>query len=573
MKIYYFALVVVALFSSLSAVTLSDDLGPDAINDDAVWDSLQGETPTFTNIVSTVYYTVSLDDFDGSWYSGEASYAGIDVTTPLGWCVIPESRRGFYEDVKCQGSGVANDKLYYFNSIATTQRDSVVAGEGISGITSTGTEPIGKWTVAVNPVEGTQCHIPYGTLMYIRFSDNNPWNGVYRAEDTGAAFRGECKIDIYAGIGKGAVDAAVADGVSNSRPQIYLLDDDLNLLPPDVRNIMGSHGSASFRYDSGFRQSKLSELIGVAQNFSEEYKNVGVDEKDELVSNFLDEGYVISSFCPMRAYNFSTASPAIFEDETEQEREGSVVLGGVVTSIVEYSEGDKAAIVSDLFNNTFALLNTPESVRRGHSIELFYDSGAEGSSLMGYSLVDNSLSVFEVGAFREGLTLSDDQILIRAFDLVAERVMVKESEVPWQHFLGEYARELAECASDSVGRCNCDIDSSLPWDSLFFDGGLLSVQNFDYFVDSGLSIKSSALTERFVAGDSYDMSKVYFDGSSLLVGKYEEDRAFCEPEKRYDLHCVAERFDVNRKTSEGILGAFRAEADIFSYSFATVSNS
>lgn len=182
---------------------------------------LNDKEPVFENIITTVYHTSSSKDFP-AWTTNAAN--NYDVTTSLGWCVIPIPKRGFYEDIKCQGSGVHDERVYHTSTIKPTPQDSIpIDAKFTRGRTAKQTNPQAKWTIAVNNAAGTQCHIPYGTLVYIDFGDNNPWSGIYRAEDTGSAFRGQCKIDIYAGVGLDESKSAEQD-VSRKKPKIYVLE-------------------------------------------------------------------------------------------------------------------------------------------------------------------------------------------------------------------------------------------------------------------------------------------------------------------------------------------------------------
>lgn len=68
--------------------------------------------------------------------------------------------------------------------------------------------PTAGRTIAVNDIKGTQCYIPYGQTVYIQIlnkdgssDEQNPYNGCYRAEDTGGDFHGKCRIDIFSGVG------------------------------------------------------------------------------------------------------------------------------------------------------------------------------------------------------------------------------------------------------------------------------------------------------------------------------------------------------------------------------------
>jgi 3D (Asp-Asp-Asp) domain-containing protein len=182
---------------------------------------LNEQKPVFENIVTTVYHSVKSTDFP-QWTTGVSNE--YDLTTSIGWCIIPQSRRGFYEDIKCQGSGVHEGRVYQYNTVELSPADSIpIDSRYTTGRTAKQTNPKPKWTVAVNNQPGTPCHIPYGTLMYIDFGAGNPWNGLYRAEDTGSAFRGECKMDVYAGVGLQESRNA-EQHVSGKTPKIYVLE-------------------------------------------------------------------------------------------------------------------------------------------------------------------------------------------------------------------------------------------------------------------------------------------------------------------------------------------------------------
>jgi 3D (Asp-Asp-Asp) domain-containing protein len=136
--------------------------------------------PTFGDgsIVFTRYYTTICEDFP-SW--GE-----------------------FREATRIEGSGICRGRMYNARNIGA---EPYTGGEELradhpAGSTACGTNPTPKRSIAVNPIPGTPCYIPYGSLVYLEWDEGNPWNGWYIAEDTGGAFFGRCKIDVYMGIGK-----------------------------------------------------------------------------------------------------------------------------------------------------------------------------------------------------------------------------------------------------------------------------------------------------------------------------------------------------------------------------------
>ncbi|MBU2638276.1 MAG: metallophosphoesterase [Nanoarchaeota archaeon] len=206
--------------------------------------SVPAGPPTYSKIAASRYYTADCAEYnDGAnWYSGWYNNAEqilaenpkecTTLTTRAGivspecidvpgdkracrtigdkkvcwWgaCQIPFDHRGFYEDTLCEGSGVCGNLVYAADSIGKTPGVGGVTKTSANehGYTKMGVKPEVKRTIAVTSDAGTSCYIPYGSLMYIKFSEGNPLNGWYYAEDTGGGFKqGRCLIDMYAGMG------------------------------------------------------------------------------------------------------------------------------------------------------------------------------------------------------------------------------------------------------------------------------------------------------------------------------------------------------------------------------------
>lgn len=250
----------------ISPVVYSDDEVQIRIAEQRIERNINSLSPTYTNVETTVYYTPSCED-KTSWCSPEkgscfettrqiVDYYGDNYNVRscvedrrAGWCCIPEEHRGVYEEIKCQGSGVCENSVFYHSQLRPTQADSVALDTKFtSGITSRQTDPRPKWTIAVNPIPNTPGHIPYETYVYLYFSQNHPWNGIYKAEDTGSAFRGQPKIDIYAGVGRAARDEAMAAGISGQTPLVFLLDEDLSIAEQLTQGVTPSIGDHSAKY-------------------------------------------------------------------------------------------------------------------------------------------------------------------------------------------------------------------------------------------------------------------------------------------------------------------------------------
>lgn len=159
-------------------------------------------------------------------------YKGVEscLERDLGWCCIPESERGFYEDVRCQGSGVCKQKTYNTETITRKPGKNALPEKYEKGVTFTEEEPEKKHTIATNIQEGSDCYLPMGTNVYIDFGPGNQWSGQYVAEDIGSGFQGDgkaengnCKIDIYTGVGEEAKNEA-EEKVTRAGADVYILE-------------------------------------------------------------------------------------------------------------------------------------------------------------------------------------------------------------------------------------------------------------------------------------------------------------------------------------------------------------
>ena len=142
--------------------------------------------PDLPRVRTTAYYTPYEGDFS-SWIS-------------------------FYKDVKLQGSGITIRGLIcrYYNIKKTKEASGCLDPKngkvGSRGVTATGSNPTSHRTIATDP--GV---IPLHSLIYVEYDNtDNPWNGCYRAEDTGGAIKGN-HIDVYVGVGKEELNKAAKE--------------------------------------------------------------------------------------------------------------------------------------------------------------------------------------------------------------------------------------------------------------------------------------------------------------------------------------------------------------------------
>jgi 3D (Asp-Asp-Asp) domain-containing protein len=173
--------------------------------------------------VRTTGYWIALEEDWPSWYTGAKPEEGKN------WCTIPYSKRGFYEDVVCEGSGFTNDnKIVAHTTVKPTKEASGMVDASKWRQDKNDRPPVRpRRTIAVNLQAGTDCYIPRWSRVYIKYPEpNNPSTGWYIAEDTGGAFTGKCKIDVFMGLGKqsplNSPDPTVSETDKSKWPEVWV---------------------------------------------------------------------------------------------------------------------------------------------------------------------------------------------------------------------------------------------------------------------------------------------------------------------------------------------------------------
>jgi 3D (Asp-Asp-Asp) domain-containing protein len=141
----------------------------------------------------THYYVADRKDF-GSW-STTNKY-------PLGGTEACQVKnKGFYEAVKCEGTGIDSTKslMYRYNTIVLTE------GQNALPITIPYSP---KLTVAADP------SIPKNTWLFIDYGANNEWSCCYQVQDRGSLINGN-HLDLFTGYNQ------YPSGLSNSFPRVY----------------------------------------------------------------------------------------------------------------------------------------------------------------------------------------------------------------------------------------------------------------------------------------------------------------------------------------------------------------
>jgi len=528
------------------------------------YDDLKNSIPTFTTITTTVYHTASLEDFNNNWCSPTkgSCFTIADIlpfynndpakrtclNNNMGFCCIKNKDRGFYEDVKCQGSGVANGKTYNTYGIKTTIEESEpLPSEFPSGKTATGTNPEKKRTVAVNPKANTNCYIPYWTKMYIYFGEGkDEWNGVYMAEDTGSAFGAQCKIDIYTGVGKESANIAAryVDSTTSENPKIYLLDDNGKVIPPD--GVFGE-GYAS---DKG-----LSSVVGT---LFVKYANI-YEEKG--LSTLYDETYKIakqvSDTCTIGAY----------PDIDERELCMYDIILNAENSGITIDEGDNCVeeglppytireIMPDWeYADVFGVISKePVSEMRKvgdeeKKIIILQISGEDDSITIhlwnSSTELEDKLKVGEYVLIKDAFRVNYQTRLAH----LKEQIIINPDAVKMKA-IKSIATKLADC-STSEEDCLCETDYKGRLENLKLRENTISFGNFEKSTSVDVSIPL------LIMGDEYSLDLADENGK-LLFEKY--DKGFirvkentknlpvCVPKQKYYLMCselIQDKVPVN----------------------------
>lgn len=150
-------------------------------------------------IFHTTNYNTASQKYYNTWSTTGRKLSGPEA------CGI--NNKGFYEAVRCEGSGLSNNfRLYSAGSIKPTQEESTSKKpkKGCLGYTSDGSWVTTGKTIAVDPKV-----IPLGALVRLEFLEKNgnpckteaceQFNGWYEAEDTGGSIEGK-DIDVYIGL-------------------------------------------------------------------------------------------------------------------------------------------------------------------------------------------------------------------------------------------------------------------------------------------------------------------------------------------------------------------------------------
>ena len=525
--------------------------------------------PTFTNIVAVPYYTPSLKDFNNNWCSLKKKSCFKDVqdikafykdnnevkncidNQKQGFCCIPEEDRGFYEEVKCKGEGVADSKVY---SDASILPDGPTKGflntkKYTSGITYQKTNPEPKRTLAINMKADANCYLRPWDNLYLHFGEDSPWNGVYLAEDSLKTTAGDCQIGIFTGVGKDT-STVVKQGFAKT-PEVYVLDNLGDVI--SNRNTKGSSTKNTARFTPivGTLQSSYSTSVLV--------KNVNplFSFTQSTIKKVLDS-------CSKKTN--ITAKRKCFIDNIQKENSASTVIinkdckeGVLLYNNLSTVIKDKTALVnfSGVIDKKDALVKVTDGKNKYNKLQV----QIKDSEKMKFYLRDDAV---ELG---KEMNPGDYILVLNAkLDKNGERYADTIEQITINYNASKLAaiKYLANQISDlstSKGDCSKAIDIPGNLDEINFDNGLLTFK--DYTSGSYVDITSIMPNEKDVDikfSVKNDGKPVYFSkkGKTFTVTKTDPKLAKCVPQANYLLMC-------SELKSESTKGGYVSDHDILRF--------
>jgi 3D (Asp-Asp-Asp) domain-containing protein len=221
-----------------------------------------------TRFITTAYYIADVTEFS-DWCKPDTCRPNLGSTEA---CNV--KNKGAYEAGMCNGQLSINGKFYsaaYPKNLKITEADTIATGGNLPK-TASGKIPTPHRTIAVNSKQGTACYIPRGYFVYIKLPDvdgkANPWTGWYVAEDTGSAFEGKCKIDIFVGAGKDNLNAALKY-ISRKNPEVWVCGQDGSDCAAQTEQIQQELGTYSISPDFRTQYPYTIDVYGSIKEFAD----------------------------------------------------------------------------------------------------------------------------------------------------------------------------------------------------------------------------------------------------------------------------------------------------------------
>lgn len=495
--------------------------------------------PTYPSgiITSTVYYTPDCNDptlKKNGWSSG--------ATNSKGYCYIPKSQNGFYEEVKCEGSGSCDGHIYHHSTITKDETSSPYLTGVKNGRTATGSDPLAHRTAAVNNEKGTQCYIKYGTQFYAYFGEGNPWNGFYIAEDTGSAFKGKCKIDFYAGVGESNSKAASKWVNPQTSPEIYILDSNYDIAKPEFSSSISNTytpQSLTGRYSTKYASRTI--LIGAEDFFNKAYNYL-----PSAVKTCYGKGQTRKEKENCLNAEFSKDTPLIIKT-------GNACYETNTLSFADIKNSETVQNIAGTLEKKSDVIYTPEpdthgKVKTKSATLTLKNKDDEQIEVTLYSDAVKKLDSLNVGDY---LILKETQRAPVLGIVTDKRAVYSEDQIianppdSEMKYLADFAQKLADCSTDNTV-CECDVKYEGKQQFLNFKQNHISLGDFTDTDTVEISNKIAYKATNSLISDSLKYKipsngKVLFDktknGEFTIINKSDKNPA-CVPKQNYFYVCV-----------------------------------
>lgn len=508
----------------------------------------------FNNIRTTLYYTPDLADHGNIW-----STHATPCPNSYGYCCIPENNRGFYEDVMCQGSGVADGQVYHYTTISPAGLSQSTPIPGLTrGKTNKGKDPTPKRTVAADQ----NCPgFNYGSKLYIYWGENNPWNGYYVVEDTGSAFMGRCdKMDIYAGVGKAELQDAAKYVAEYGK--VCVLDSTFQMPDPDFSGLSEFvdpvTGEYNVPYGHDITVKEITTLFDSTKQFLEGTINRCIQFTDELQKDACINGEIQNAktvyklnitYCDdlIKERIWTTADADADMPLVVNYFKKNYMVMGTITQI-NIDNTDLFAAFTGQAGTKSSILNSITKIPAYAIITIADESGKElnvnisGSAIEWVDYINKSSTLYE----RDGFLKQGSKILInvtRELNSTYSGYYINRfnsiSEYPEEIIIDELlrlAKTIYECATSKTA-CICTTEKARMLDMTMIEGNeIISLTGSEEirinvpFTAAGGALFDASSAQKFKFEDG-KISLIPVGDSVTLPD--------CAPAKRYKYICSA----------------------------------
>jgi len=576
--IYGLAILLVVILSVVFAASQTIDPATKINNWNNVKKSLSERNilinqPAFTNIVAVPYYTPSLKDFNNNWCSPKKKACFKDVqdiktfykdnnevkncidNQKQGFCCIPEEDRGFYEEVKCKGEGVADSKVYADASILPDgpTKGFLDTKKYTSGITYQKTNPEPKRTLAINMRADANCYLRPWDNVYLYFGEDNPWNGVYLAEDSLKTTAGDCQIGIFTGVGKDT--STVVKQFLVGTPKVYVLDNTGDVILNVNTRGTSTQNTEGYTPIVGTLQSSYSTSVSV-KNVNPLFSFTQTAVKKALDSCSKETTIAAKRKCfTDNIQKENSASTVIINNNCKE----GVLLYNNLSTVIK----DKVALVnfSGVIDRKDPVTNVIDGKNNYDKIPVHIKDSIKDSEKMKFYLRDDAVESGKEINPGDYIT-----VLNAKLDKNGERYVDTKEQITLNSNASKLAaiKYVANQISDlstSKDDCSESIDIPRNLDEINFDNGLLTFK--DYTSGSYVDITSIIPNENdadIKFSVKNDGKPVFFSKNSktFTVTKIDPKLVKCAPRANYLLMC-------SELKSETTKGGYVSDHDILRF--------